>query len=224
VRMFFQPAQSNFGKSEAISYVNPSKFRPGGQQQFSYSKTPRSRQDLRGVRGVCVRLPTAANLAAVARRRGPAPAELWNCKGQEGPRAKGRRPPLHTPAGGLSPTSTATLRVAVMVGAAPGARRLARLAAQLTVHADDSSGGGSNHSPQRPHPQVTVRVGVYGCGGHAVRAHLPSLRALPGVEIVALADFEVSLAEQAAAKCVLHSHCCLASSWCGHSRCCVALS
>eukprot|EP01047_Picozoa_sp_COSAG01_P142584 COSAG01_NODE_73903_length_233_cov_13.440299_1_plen_37_part_01 len=30
VRMFFQPAQPNFGKSEAISYVNPSKFRPGG--------------------------------------------------------------------------------------------------------------------------------------------------------------------------------------------------
>ena len=59
VRMFFQPAQSNFGKSEAISYVNPSKFRPGGQQQFSYSQTPRSRQDLRGVRGVCVRLPTS---------------------------------------------------------------------------------------------------------------------------------------------------------------------
>ena len=58
VRMFFQPAQPNFGKSEAISYVNPSKFRPGGQQQFSYSQTPRSRQDLRGVRGVCVRLPT----------------------------------------------------------------------------------------------------------------------------------------------------------------------
>ena len=56
--MFFQPAQSNFSKSEAISYVNPSKFRPGGQQQFSYSQTPRSRQDLRGVRGVCVRLPT----------------------------------------------------------------------------------------------------------------------------------------------------------------------
>eukprot|EP01047_Picozoa_sp_COSAG01_P066490 COSAG01_NODE_9190_length_2526_cov_5.652246_1_plen_23_part_10 len=23
MRMFFQPAQSNFGKSEAISYVNP---------------------------------------------------------------------------------------------------------------------------------------------------------------------------------------------------------
>jgi hypothetical protein len=40
VRKFFQPAQSNFGKSEAISYVNPSKFRPGGQQQFSYSQTP----------------------------------------------------------------------------------------------------------------------------------------------------------------------------------------
>jgi hypothetical protein len=59
VRMFFQPAQSNFGKSEAISYVNLSKFRPGGQQQFSYSQTPRSRQDLRGVRGVCVRLPTS---------------------------------------------------------------------------------------------------------------------------------------------------------------------
>eukprot|EP01043_Picozoa_sp_COSAG02_P107172 COSAG02_NODE_43184_length_377_cov_0.838129_1_plen_57_part_01 len=57
MRMFFQPAQPNFGKSEAISYVNPSKFRPGGQQQFSYSQTPRSRQDLRGVRGVCVRLP-----------------------------------------------------------------------------------------------------------------------------------------------------------------------
>eukprot|EP01047_Picozoa_sp_COSAG01_P013645 COSAG01_NODE_647_length_14531_cov_61.773489_11_plen_96_part_00 len=59
MRMFFQPAQPNFGKSEAISYVNPSKFRPGGQQQFSYSQTPRSRQDLRGVRGVCVRLPTS---------------------------------------------------------------------------------------------------------------------------------------------------------------------
>jgi hypothetical protein len=51
--------QSNFGKSEAISYVNLSKFRPGSQQQFSYSQTPRSRQDLRGVRGVCVRLPTS---------------------------------------------------------------------------------------------------------------------------------------------------------------------
>jgi hypothetical protein len=52
-RMFFQPAQSNFGKSEAISYVNPGKFRPtststrSGQQQFSYSQTPRSRQGLR---------------------------------------------------------------------------------------------------------------------------------------------------------------------------------
>ena len=71
VRMFFQPAQSNFGKSEAISYVNPSKFRPGGQQQFSYSQTPRSRQDLRGVRGVCVRLPTIESSCGR-----PAPAAL----------------------------------------------------------------------------------------------------------------------------------------------------
>eukprot|EP01047_Picozoa_sp_COSAG01_P025476 COSAG01_NODE_1611_length_9738_cov_22.481689_6_plen_161_part_00 len=71
VRMFFQPAQSNFGKSEAISYVNPSKFRPGGQQQFSYSQTPRSRQDLRGVRGVCVRLPTSESGCSR-----PAPSEL----------------------------------------------------------------------------------------------------------------------------------------------------
>ena len=70
VRMFFQPAQPNFGKSEAISYVNPSKFRPGGQQQFSYSQTPRSRQDLRGVRGVCVRLPTVSNLHGARCRPG----------------------------------------------------------------------------------------------------------------------------------------------------------
>ena len=79
VRMFFQPAQPNFGKSEAISYVNPSKFRPGGQQQFSYSQTPRSRQDLRGVRGVCVRLPTTSS---VARIRGCGrPARGWPAPG-----------------------------------------------------------------------------------------------------------------------------------------------
>jgi hypothetical protein len=31
---FFSWLRPNFGKSEAISYVNPSKFRPGGQQQL----------------------------------------------------------------------------------------------------------------------------------------------------------------------------------------------
>jgi hypothetical protein len=38
VRMFFQPAQSNFGKSEAISYVNPSKFRPAASSNSRTAK------------------------------------------------------------------------------------------------------------------------------------------------------------------------------------------
>ena len=44
-----------------------------------------------------------------------------------------------------------------------------------------------------------VRVGIYGAGGHSRNAHAPSLRALPGVEIVAIADPNRELAAQLAA-------------------------
>jgi predicted dehydrogenase len=43
-----------------------------------------------------------------------------------------------------------------------------------------------------------VRVAIYGAGGHARRAHAPSLRALPGVEIVAIADANLELAAKLA--------------------------
>ena len=43
-----------------------------------------------------------------------------------------------------------------------------------------------------------VRVGIYGAGGHSRNAHAPSLRALPGVEIVAIADPNLELAAQLA--------------------------
>ena len=44
-----------------------------------------------------------------------------------------------------------------------------------------------------------VRVAIYGAGGHSRNAHAPSLRALPGVEIVAIADPNRELAAQLAA-------------------------
>ena len=43
-----------------------------------------------------------------------------------------------------------------------------------------------------------VRVAVFGAGNHARRAHLPNLRALPRVEIVAIADGDIALAQAAA--------------------------
>ena len=43
-----------------------------------------------------------------------------------------------------------------------------------------------------------VRVAVFGAGGHARRAHLPSLRVMPNVEIVAIADSNRELAQSMA--------------------------
>ena len=48
-------------------------------------------------------------------------------------------------------------------------------------------------------PLVVVRVAIFGAGGHARRAHAPNLRALPGVEIVAIADASLCLAGELAA-------------------------
>ena len=42
--------------------------------------------------------------------------------------------------------------------------------------------------------EPVVRVGIYGAGGHTRNAHAPSLRVLPGVEIVAIADPNLELA------------------------------
>ena len=83
-------------------------------------------------------------------------------------------------------------------GLPPGPRRLARLAAHLgapggwgpaTACWAPAAGGGG----------PAVRVGIFGAGGHARRAHAPNLRALPGVEVVAIADANTELAEALAA-------------------------
>ena len=90
------------------------------------------------------------------------------------------------------------LMAATAQGLPPGPRRLARLAAHLgapggwgpaTACWAPAAGGGG----------PAVRVGIFGAGGHARRAHAPNLRALPGVEVVAIADANTELAEALAA-------------------------
>lgn len=41
------------------------------------------------------------------------------------------------------------------------------------------------------HPLSSVRVAIYGCGRFANQTHLPNLRKLPGVEVVALCDADL---------------------------------
>ena len=88
--------------------------------------------------------------------------------------------------------------------APPGSARLWQLAAHL--------GYGRGRPARAPQPAITpvtgaggelkeVRVGVFGAGGHAKSAHLPNLRALPGVTIVAIADRDPALARAMAAEC-----------------------
>eukprot|EP01043_Picozoa_sp_COSAG02_P091982 COSAG02_NODE_28642_length_585_cov_1.578189_2_plen_104_part_01 len=61
-------------------------------------------------------------------------------------------------------------------------------------------------------PSPTVKVCIFGAGGHARRAHAPNLRTLPGVEIVAIADANLELAKQLAddfapgARCYTDGH------------------
>lgn len=63
-----------------------------------------------------------------------------------------------------------------------------------------------------PQTTPTVKVGIFGAGGHARRAHAPNLRTLPGVEIVAIADANLELAKQLAddfapgARCYADGH------------------
>ncbi|MBQ4192810.1 MAG: Gfo/Idh/MocA family oxidoreductase, partial [Clostridia bacterium] len=44
----------------------------------------------------------------------------------------------------------------------------------------------------------TIRVGIIGCGGIANGKHMPSLKKVPGVEMVAFCDIIVERAEKAA--------------------------
>ena len=95
-----------------------------------------------------------------------------------------------------TPTSTPVL---------PGSARLWQIAAHLGYH--------RGRPARAPQPAITpvytgaggelkeVRVGVFGAGGHAKSAHLPNLRALPGVTIVAIADRDPALAHAMAAEC-----------------------
>ena len=46
----------------------------------------------------------------------------------------------------------------------------------------------------------TVKVGIIGCGGIANGKHMPALKAVPGVEMVAFCDLIIERAEEAAAK------------------------
>ena len=46
--------------------------------------------------------------------------------------------------------------------------------------------------------EKTLRVGLYGAGGHAVNQHLPNLKSLDGVEVVAVCDIDENRARQAA--------------------------
>ena len=45
----------------------------------------------------------------------------------------------------------------------------------------------------------TVRVGIYGAGGHCVNQHLPNLKSFDGVEIVAVSDIDEDRARSVAA-------------------------
>lgn len=83
---------------------------------------------------------------------------------------------------------------------AAASRRLAR----LVGHFPGSGHGhqipaGPGHAAARSNELVVVRVGIYGAGGHTRNAHAPSLRAMPGVEIVAIADPNLKLASALAA-------------------------
>ncbi|MBO5257091.1 MAG: Gfo/Idh/MocA family oxidoreductase, partial [Clostridia bacterium] len=45
-----------------------------------------------------------------------------------------------------------------------------------------------------------IRVGIIGCGGIANGKHMPSLKKVPGVQMVAFCDIVVERAEKAAAQ------------------------
>ena len=88
----------------------------------------------------------------------------------------------------------------------PSSRRLAHLAAHLAPPAPtpqpttpSDAGGGVGVAGAAGGDGPVVRVAIYGAGGHSRNAHAPSLRALPGVEIVAIADPNRELAAQLAA-------------------------
>ena len=59
-----------------------------------------------------------------------------------------------------------------------------------------AAGGGSGTAVGEA--AAVVRVAVFGAGGHARRAHLPSLRVLPNVVVVAIADSNRELAQEMA--------------------------
>ena len=80
----------------------------------------------------------------------------------------------------------------------PPSSRLARLAAHLGAPAGRGPAAASR-APAAVGGGPAVRVGIFGAGGHARRAHAPNLRALPGVEVVAIADANTELAEALAA-------------------------